>query len=172
MQQYGKRYSSKDKHVWESIFGDVLGDLWFVNPSVEMALKHSDNGCPTYMYKMTHQTKLFHFDEYSGKGRVRRPEHCTTDHGDEIIYTFGTPLASKLLNDDKFSDEEKIIAKCWMRYLANFARTGDPNSGNGLPRQWPTFEKGSKRFLELKYPFAIGQDIHDEKLEFWRTLFI
>merc|ERR1712136_733414 len=72
LKQFQKGLDLKEKGIWKRIVGDVMGDLLFRNPSVEMANLYSDDGNPTYMYHMTH---------------------------------------------------------CWMTYMTNFAKHGNPNIG-------------------------------------------
>ena len=76
------------------------------------------------MYYMTHQTSFYHYDEYGCKDIVRKPHHCETDHRDDLIFTFGLPVAAKLKKDVKCTPDEKALTMCWMTYLANFAKHG------------------------------------------------
>merc|ERR1719351_581509 len=61
---------------------------------------------------------------------VMKSDFCQCDHSDDINFTFGTPLSNaKLVLDVKFSEEEVKLTEIWMKYLANFAYTGNPNKG-------------------------------------------
>merc|ERR1712179_122947 len=47
--EYTKGISHKGSQVWKRVVGDVIRDMWFGNPSVEVAIQHSDDGNPVYM---------------------------------------------------------------------------------------------------------------------------
>jgi len=73
----------------------------------------------------------------------------------------------KFDKDIKYSQAEKVLSRCWMTYMANFARHGNPNIGRTVVQEWPQFHWDSKAYLKMKYPFETGQHIHEEKRKFW-----
>lgn len=76
------------------------------------------------MYVMSQSTTFNHDSDY-GPETARKPAFCDCDHEDDIVYTFGIPLYSgKLSFDVKFTEEEKELSREWMKYIANFAKTG------------------------------------------------
>ena len=66
-----------------------------------------------------------HHDEDYGKGILKKPDFCICDHADDLFMTFGFPFSP---NDHpygaKYSKEEEILSRKWMKYLTNFAKTG------------------------------------------------
>ena len=74
---------------------------------------------------MTHKFPFFHYKEYyNSHETIKKAEYCEADHGDEVVLSFGRPLAEKLLAPIEFSQSDKALAHCWMNYIANFARHG------------------------------------------------
>ena len=76
------------------------------------------------MYVMAQQPQFNHDPAYGPKSAMK-PEICQCDHGDDIIFTFGMPLTDeKLTFDVKFTENEKLLSKEWMKYIVNFATNG------------------------------------------------
>ena len=62
---------------------------------------------------------------HTGPESARKPEFCECDHGDDLIFTFGMPLANhKQTFDVKYTEDEKKLSMEWMKYIVNFATTG------------------------------------------------
>ena len=62
---------------------------------------------------------------HNGPEHARKAEFCKCDHGDDVLFTLGLPLAErKLTFDVNFSEDEKQLSKEWMTYIANFATNG------------------------------------------------
>ncbi|CAD7966989.1 unnamed protein product [Amoebophrya sp. A120] len=71
--------------------------------------------------------------------RMREEEkqwyHYLAPHGAELDFLWGRAI-------DLGTEEEKLLSKLFMKYVANFAYTGDPNSGPHEPLPipfWPEF---------------------------------
>jgi len=72
---------------------------------------------------MTQKIRLF-FDEEYGGGKKKLP-FCEADHGDDLLLTFGAPMANGKSNFKvKFTEEETELSKQWINYICNFAETG------------------------------------------------
>ena len=88
------------------------------------ALFYAESNGTTYMYLMTQQPSYNHDPAY-GPVTARKAPFCECDHGDDIVFTFGLPLCKrKLTFNVKFTNEEKLLSKDWMKYIVNFARNG------------------------------------------------
>ena len=73
------------------------------------------------MYVMTQRTNYNH----NGPEYARKAEFCECDHGDDVPFTFGWPLAERnLALNSNFTDDEKQLSREWMTYIANFATNG------------------------------------------------
>ena len=60
-------------------------------------------------------------------------------HSDDIEYVFGTLDSRPQM---AIRPEDRALSELMQQYWVNFARTGDPNDGAGLP-QWPRFDQPS-----------------------------
>ncbi|XP_075694470.1 fatty acyl-CoA hydrolase precursor, medium chain-like isoform X1 [Rhinoderma darwinii] len=140
-------------------FLDLCGDVMFVIPAIKIAKYHRDMGLPVYLYEYQHPpTLLAHV----------RPNFVRADHGDEIIFVFGGPfLRDGIVYAGNATNEEKVLARTVMRYWANFARTGDPNSP-GLTA-WPQYG-ADERYLEINLKQKSSSRLKEDKFRFWTEI--
>ncbi|XP_053149064.1 fatty acyl-CoA hydrolase precursor, medium chain-like [Hemicordylus capensis] len=128
---------------------DLLGDATFVAPAIQAAKFHRDAGYPAYVYEFQHPPS-------SAKGH--RPDFVKADHTDEIGYVFGSVFL------DSASEEEKELSRTMMKYWANFARNGNPNS-DGLVC-WPTFGQ-KEQYLEINLQQKVAKKLKEKQVAFW-----
>ncbi len=110
-----------------------------------LARQAEDNGIPCYMYWFTRE------NGYLGPW-----------HSGEEVYIYGNiPEKSGL-----FGEHDRYLSRCFVSYVVNYARTGDPN-GSGLP-EWPLAD-GGKTVLEFgdelkttKAPYAELHEVMDK----------
>lgn len=95
---------------WVDSLDKMLGDLQFTCNVNEFALAHAFHGGSTYYYYFTHRATQQTWPEWMG-----------VLHGYEINFIFGEPLNTV---DYKYNEEEQELSRRFMRYWANFARTG------------------------------------------------
>jgi len=168
LEEYGKGLDNEDKYRWSRIAGNILGDTWFCYPGVEMAQAYSEAGNPTYMYYMTHTFPMFHYKEYYGSNeKVKKADFCEADHADDLILTFAAPLVEDLSSGVKFNETDKALTHCWLDFLGNFARNGNPNKEGNTCIEWPQFEWEKKSYLNLRYPLETGEQFYQQRREFW-----
>ncbi|EJW82611.1 hypothetical protein WUBG_06478 [Wuchereria bancrofti] len=98
-------------------------------------------------------------------------------HGYEINFVFGEPL-----NTEKFSytKEEQELSMRFMRYWANFARTGNPNKnpdGTYTSDVWPQYTQATMEYMNLTvesdyYAGAsrIGTGPRRKQCSFWKKI--
>ncbi|CAN2389328.1 carboxylic ester hydrolase activity [Pristimantis euphronides] len=142
-----------------NLFLDLCGDLMFVIPALKLANYHRDAGLPVYFYEYQHPPSLL--------ARVRA-DYVKADHSDELIYVFGGPfLRDGVIFAAPATDEEKNLARTVMKYWANFARTGDPNSP-GLTA-WPQYGTG-KHYLEINLKQKSSSKLKEDKFKFWTEI--
>jgi len=176
IKEYGQGMDKeKNQHFWSILIGTMNGDLNFVMSSLKSAAVHSSTNAPTYFYHMTQQPRYNHGDEYNfmGEKRKDKADFCECDHGDDLNFTFGFPLTNaKLVLDVKFTDEEVLFSEIWMKYLVNFATTGNPNEGpNQMNLEWPKYEATSKKYLESNDNPQVKADLSSTRVKFWNETF-
>uniref|UniRef100_A0A8C9QN38 Carboxylesterase type B domain-containing protein n=1 Tax=Spermophilus dauricus TaxID=99837 RepID=A0A8C9QN38_SPEDA len=139
---------NKDSHTLRLQFQEMMADFFFVVPALQVAHYQSSHA-PVYFYEFQHRPSFF---------KNIKPPHVKADHGDEIIFVFGSYINVKL------TEEEELLNKRMMKYWANFARNGNPN-GEGLPH-WPLFIQ-DQQYLQLDIQPAVGQALKAHRLQFW-----
>ncbi|XP_052584944.1 acylcarnitine hydrolase-like isoform X2 [Peromyscus californicus insignis] len=140
-----------DPHALQIQFTEMMGDFMFVIPALQVAhFQRSHN--PVYFYEFQHQFSFL---------KSLRPPHVKADHGDEVPFVFGSFVFGMKLD---LTEEEDLLNRRMMKYWANFARYGNPNS-EGLP-YWPTFEH-DEQYLQLNSKPAVGRALKARRLQFW-----
>ncbi|KAM8945987.1 fatty acyl-CoA hydrolase precursor, medium chain-like [Pelodytes ibericus] len=136
---------------------DLLGDLMFVIPALRIARHHRDSGFPVFFYNFVHQSSMF---------KDSRPDFVKADHGDELQFVFGGPfLKDDVLFRGHPTEKEKTLSKTFMKYWANFARTGDPN-GQGLEK-WPKYTNTNEGYLEINLEPKSLKKLKEGRFDFW-----
>ncbi|KAK0404447.1 hypothetical protein QR680_017458 [Steinernema hermaphroditum] len=153
-------------HDWIDSMDKMLGDLQFTCNVNELALAHSLHGGDTYYYYFTHRASQQTWPAWMG-----------VLHGYEINFIFGEPYNTKKY---RYSEEERELASRFMRYWANFARTGDPNKnpdGTYTPDIWPLYTASSMEYMNLtvesdyaKGAKRIGTGPRRKQCSFWKAL--
>ncbi|KAK6030532.1 hypothetical protein OSTOST_03326, partial [Ostertagia ostertagi] len=141
---------------WLDSMEKMLGDYHFTCNVNEMALAHSKHGGDTYYYYFTHRNGWAAY-------MVMR-----------LILFFGEPFNKKF----NYSTEEQELSSRFMRYWANFARTGDPNKnedGTYTTDVWPKYNGESMEYMnmtvESAYPTSqrTGHGPRREQCAFWKS---
>uniref|UniRef100_A0A8C0GPY5 Carboxylesterase type B domain-containing protein n=1 Tax=Chelonoidis abingdonii TaxID=106734 RepID=A0A8C0GPY5_CHEAB len=135
-------------------FQDLMGDILFVIPALQVSRYHRDSGAPLYFYEFQHRPSTF---------KETKPDFVKADHGDEVGFVFGGPF----LRADA-TEEEKHLSRTIMKYWANFARNGNPN-GNGLV-EWPLYDLNDQ-YLELNLKQKKAEKLKGNRVEFWTKIF-
>ncbi|XP_030060308.1 fatty acyl-CoA hydrolase precursor, medium chain [Microcaecilia unicolor] len=138
-------------------FLEMMGDLVIAIPVIKTAKYHRDAGFPVYVFELQHRPSAW---------ASPRPDYLKgADHTDEIGFVFGGPfLDSDVSVLGNATDEEKTLSRTMMKYWANFARQGNPNS-NGLVK-WPVYDQ-KEQYLELNLKQKIGTKLRDHRVMFW-----
>ncbi|KAG9464267.1 hypothetical protein GDO78_020223 [Eleutherodactylus coqui] len=140
-------------------FLDLCADTMFGIPALRLAKGHRDAGLPVYFYEYQHPPSLL--------AHVR-PDYVKADHGDELFFVFGGPfLRDGVLFAGPATDAEKALSRNMMRYWANFARTGDPNSP-GLTT-WPPYG-AEEHYLGINLKLKASSKLKEEKFKFWTEI--
>nr|XP_034974962.1 fatty acyl-CoA hydrolase precursor, medium chain-like isoform X1 [Zootoca vivipara] len=148
---------TKDRAKLRDRFLDMMGDMVFVAPSVEIARYHRDSGAPVYLYEFQCRPSAL---------KHTKPDFVKADHGDEIGFVFGVPFLSSELAAlmGKATEAEIELSRKIMKYWSNFARNGNPN-GKGLV-EWPRYDL-NEGYLELNLEQRKAEKLKKNKVDFW-----
>uniref|UniRef100_A0A0M3IC66 Acetylcholinesterase n=1 Tax=Ascaris lumbricoides TaxID=6252 RepID=A0A0M3IC66_ASCLU len=123
---------------WMNALDKMLGDLQFTCNVNEFALANSMHGGDTYYYYFTHRATQQTWPAWMG-----------VLHGYEINFLFGEPFNTKRYH---YTREEQELSSRFMRYWANFARSGNPNrnpDGTYTADVWPQYTQSSMEYMNL-----------------------
>lgn len=144
----------------------MLGDFLFTCNVNEFALAHSEHGADTYYYMFSHRASQQTWPEWMG-----------VLHGYEINFIFGEPYNRKQF---KYTKEEQELSSRFMRFWANFARTGDPNHNpdNSYISDWPPYNSKTMEYINLtiesdyiqKGARRIGTGPRRKHCNFWKFI--
>ncbi|CAO2610080.1 Acylcarnitine hydrolase, partial [Lemmus lemmus] len=124
---------TEDPQALQIQFTEMMGDFMFVIPALQVAHFQRFHA-PVYFYEFQHQPTFV---------KKLRPPHVKADHGDEVPFVFGSFFWGVKLD---LTEEEELLNRRMMKYWANFARHGNPNS-EGLPH-WPMMDD-DEQYLQL-----------------------
>nr|XP_033798037.1 fatty acyl-CoA hydrolase precursor, medium chain-like [Geotrypetes seraphini] len=140
-------------------FIEMMGDIEFVMPAIKTAKYHRDAGFPVYLYEFQHRPSIM---------AQTRPDFVKADHTDEIGFVFGGPfLDSDVSVLGNATDEEKTLSRKMMKYWANFARRGNPNSNDLV--QWSVYDD-KEQYLELNLKQKMGAKLKNNRVSFFQIL--
>ena len=114
---------------------ELLSDLMFRGPAIEMAQRHAAAGGRTYMYYWTHPLK----DPIYGA--------C---HGSEVCYVLNT--GDQIKSGDNYNPElAREVQQMWV----NFAATGNPSTP---AHYWPAYELTQRPTMVLGDTISLAND--------------
>ncbi|XP_055592349.1 neuroligin-4, Y-linked isoform X2 [Uranotaenia lowii] len=108
-------HSSKTPLEHRDTILELLSDGYVAAPLVRLAYLHSLQKGQSYFVHFRHQSTDRKFPERGG-----------SVHGEDVPFTFGLPL-SPLFSANYTVDDAKI-SKIMVKYLSNFAKSGNPNN--------------------------------------------
>ncbi|CAO2610077.1 Acylcarnitine hydrolase, partial [Lemmus lemmus] len=142
---------TEDPQTLQIQYGEMMGDVTFVVPALQVA-HFQRSHAPVYFYEFQHRPNFF---------KDIKPPHVKADHGDEILFVFGSFFWGMKID---LTEEEELLNRRMMKYWANFARHGNPNS-EGLP-YWPMMDD-DEQYLQLDLQPAVGRALKARRLRFW-----
>ncbi|XP_069860952.1 pyrethroid hydrolase Ces2e-like isoform X1 [Dipodomys merriami] len=140
---------TEDPYTLQAQFHEMMGDFFFVMPALQVA-HFQRSHAPVYFYEFQHPPSFFN-----------KPPNVKADHSDEIPFVFGSSFWGSNID---FTEEEELLSRRMMKYWANFARNGNPNSNDLL--HWPLFDQ-NEQYLQLDIHPAVGQALKASRLKFW-----
>ncbi|XP_028635133.1 pyrethroid hydrolase Ces2a [Grammomys surdaster] len=143
--------NTQDPVILQARFREMLGDFMFVIPALQVA-HFQRSHAPVYFYEFQHLPSFI---------KHARPSHVKADHGDDILFVFGSYMFG--MNFD-LTKEEELLKRRMMKYWTNFARNGNPNSV-GLP-YWPVLDQ-DEQYLQLNTQPTVGRALKARRLQFW-----
>ncbi|XP_052584184.1 liver carboxylesterase-like isoform X2 [Peromyscus californicus insignis] len=141
----------QDPQTLQAQFRELMEDFMFVIPALQVA-HFQRSHAPVYFYEFQHQPSFI---------KLFRPSHVRADHGDHLAFVFGSQLCGMKVD---LTEEEELLNRRMMKYWANFARHGNPNSVD-LP-YWPELAH-DEQYLQLDIQPAVGRALKARKLQFW-----
>ncbi|XP_041505564.1 pyrethroid hydrolase Ces2e-like [Microtus oregoni] len=142
---------NEDTQLLQVQFTEMMEDFTFVVPALQVA-HFQRSRAPVYFYEFQHRPNFF---------KDSKPPHVKADHGDEILFIFRSFWGGTQVD---LTEEEEQLSRMMMKYWANFARHGNPNS-EGLPH-WPMFDH-DEQYLQLDIQPAVGRALKARRLQFW-----
>ncbi|KAK2867446.1 hypothetical protein Q8A67_025563 [Cirrhinus molitorella] len=137
------------------IYREMMGDVMFNIPALQLAKYHSASGAPVYLYEFQHPPSMI---------QKNRPSFVGVDHADELFFIQGTCFAKAHLKATApFTKEEEELCRTVMAYWGNFARTGSPN-GPGLTH-WPEY-KDETEYLGIGLKQKAGKNLKGKHYTF------
>ncbi|XP_002730483.1 cholinesterase-like [Saccoglossus kowalevskii] len=130
----------------------MVGDYNIICPANQFATSYARVQQTVYKYYFTQVSSNSPWRDWLG-----------SLHGDEIAYVFGIPLDIST----GFSTQEIQLSRKIMKYWTNFAKTGNPNTGD----EWPVYTPTSKEYLILNTDslddVKVGIGLRANKCGFW-----
>nr|XP_042133150.1 pyrethroid hydrolase Ces2e-like isoform X2 [Peromyscus maniculatus bairdii] len=145
---------TEDPEILLAQFKEMMEDFMFVAPGLQIAHAQSPLA-PVYFYEFQHVTNFF---------KDGRPPHVKADHDDEISFVFGSSFWGSKFD---FTEEEELLSRKIMKYWANFARHGNPNSMD-LPH-WPVFTQ-DEQYLQLDIQPTVSYALKANRMQFWTKI--
>ncbi|XP_060248097.1 pyrethroid hydrolase Ces2e-like isoform X1 [Meriones unguiculatus] len=142
---------NEDPQLLQVQFKEMMEDIIVVIPVLQVA-HFQRSHAPVYFYEFQHRPSFF---------KDSKPPDVKADHGDEVLFIFRSFWGGTQI---ELTEEEELLSRRMMKYWANFARYGNPNS-EGLP-YWPVFDH-EEQYLQLDIQPAVGRALKARRLKFW-----
>lgn len=158
--QYRPWQAPHDQALLRDATDLAQGDYSFTCPSVDFAMAYAKADNHVYYYRFEERASNSAFADWMG-----------VLHGDEIAYIFGIPLNESW----GYSEQEQLFSRKLMKYWANFAKTGNPNSDmSGVSSdEWPQYKMDTQEYLVLNEslvdgPAYTGSEVKPLQCAFWK----
>ncbi|KAM3611809.1 uncharacterized protein V6R79_024463 [Siganus canaliculatus] len=150
--------SIPDQAQVKKTVADIETDFLFLVPT-QVALQlhaNSSSGGRTYSYLFDMKTRIPGF-----------PAWVEAEHAEDLQYLFGKPFSVPLVYFPRHRD----LAQHMIAYWTNFARTGDPSTGDSkVPVPWPSFTRYRRPYLTINHRIkksSVRYDLRSEFVSYW-----
>uniref|UniRef100_A0A8C7WUX6 Carboxylic ester hydrolase n=1 Tax=Oryzias sinensis TaxID=183150 RepID=A0A8C7WUX6_9TELE len=137
---------------------DIETDFLFLVPTQAALQLHTNysSGARTYSYLFNMKTRIPGF-----------PWWVEANHAEDLQYLFGKPFSTPL----GYAPRHRDLSKYMISYWTNFAKTGDPNSGNSrVPVPWPPFTRNHHPYLIINNNMSkssVSYDLRSYYVNYW-----
>ncbi|KAK1892000.1 Bile salt-activated lipase [Dissostichus eleginoides] len=134
--------SHPDPAVVKKTVADIETDFLFLVPTQIALQLHANNasGARTFSYLFSMKTRIPGF-----------PRWVQAEHAEDLQYLFGKPFSMPLI----YFPRHRNLSKYMIAYWTNFARTGNPSTGeSSVPALWPAFTKNHRVYLDINHKIS------------------
>ncbi|XP_003493891.3 acetylcholinesterase-like, partial [Bombus impatiens] len=148
--QYTNWEDPYNGYIYQNMVADVVGDYFFICPSIHFAQLFAERGMKVYYYFFTQRTSTNLWGEWMG-----------VMHGDEVEYVFGHPLNLTL----EYTEKERDLSLRMILYFSKFAYSGKPTDEEA---DWPPYSRDRPQYYILNaQENGLGKGPHTTYCAFW-----
>ncbi|XP_008004013.3 bile salt-activated lipase isoform X1 [Chlorocebus sabaeus] len=142
---------------------DFETDILFLVPTEIALAQHRANAksAKTYSYLFSHPSRMPTYAKWMG-----------ADHADDIQYVFGKPFATP----NGYRPQDRTVSKAMIAYWTNFAKTGDPNTGDSaVPTHWEPYTSENGSYLEITKKMdgsSLKRGLRTNFLRYWTLTYV
>ncbi|XP_060064190.1 carboxylesterase 1C-like [Ylistrum balloti] len=156
------KYGSSDKRVQGRKVVDMYGDVFFYMPMIKTLDIHSLNN-------KVSQSFQYLFSEPSPvpiSGKALPTWFHGSEHGADLVFLFGKEELQQL--NISISTSTNNFVKQFRTYWANFAKYGDPNTGEEESTVWPEYDSVNRTYIDLAVSSITQQtNMFRDRVKFW-----
>ncbi|XP_071970213.1 cholinesterase-like [Engystomops pustulosus] len=136
--------------------------------ALEKILKDNFFTCPAkyfanFVVKAKNNLFVYEYDHRPSTETL--PKWMGVTHGAEVIMLFGHPVISPY----KFSIQEQVFSRRFMKIWANFARNGNPSDDDF---KWPQYSDEEQKYAILKVDgIDVQQNWNSQYCQFWNFFY-
>ncbi|CAK9818203.1 unnamed protein product [Anthophora quadrimaculata] len=150
MLQYTDWEQVNNGYHYQKMIADVVGDYFFICPSIHFAQLFADRGMKVYYYFFTQRTSSNLWGEWMG-----------VLHGDEVEYVFGHPMNISLI----YNKKERDLSFRMIRYFSKFAYSGMPTVHEN---EWPPYSRDQPQYYIFNAETTgLGKGLRTTACAFW-----
>ncbi|XP_026198117.1 bile salt-activated lipase-like [Anabas testudineus] len=151
-----------EQSVVKKTVADMETDFMFLVPTQTALQLHTrnSNGARTYSYLFNMKTRI-----------PLLPSWVEAEHAEDLQYLFGKPFSMSLIYFPRHRD----LSKYMIAYWTNFARTGDPSTGDSnVPVPWPQYTRNHRPYMTINHKinkYSVSYDLRSEYFTYWTTTY-
>ncbi|XP_062987529.1 cholinesterase [Elgaria multicarinata webbii] len=155
--QYSDWEDEQNPFNYRDAMDDVIGDYYFICPTVEFTKYFAQAGNNAFLYFFEHRSSKLPWPEWMG-----------VPHGYEIEFVFGLPLERRV----NYTKAEETLSRSILKYWASFAKNGTPSGTQINGTKWPVFTTAEQKYLTLSTDGSkIRTKLRAQQCRFWNIFF-